>query len=131
QASSPALVFNWRIFSRGSRCSCFGSLAESPRFAARFVMASSAPRCRAPGVNTIFYRRSIIPRSDSWRDLFPLPLASPRPLHSPRWRLGNTLSEYLGVARRGFYPVSLFGGLQAFVSVTSGLAAHAYIVLLS
>jgi APA family basic amino acid/polyamine antiporter len=43
-------------------------------FAARFVTANSAPRCRAPEVNIIFYRRSIIPRSDSWRDSFPLPL---------------------------------------------------------
>src|SRR5205807_440617 len=87
----PVLAFNWRIFSRGSPCSCFGSLAESPHFAARSVMASSGPLCRAPGVNTIFYRRFIIPRSDSWRDLFPLLYGLPQQSHSPRRRSGNIL----------------------------------------
>ena len=96
------------------RCSCSGSLAESPHFAARFVMANSAPRCRAPGVNTIFYRRSIIPRSDSWRDLFPLLLGLRHQSHSPRWRSGNILSEFSASARRCFLSFVVVWVVTAF-----------------
>src|SRR5437773_10123152 len=108
-AFSPALAFNWWTFSRASRCSCFGSLADSLRFAARFVTANSAPPCRALEVNTIFYRRFITRRPDSWRDSFPLRLDSLRRSPPPQWRSVNIFSECSALACRCFYYSSLFG----------------------